>query len=149
MRDNFIDLDWSEFQNYSNIMRCVFIARGVNRTNIRNFSKRTQNNVSTRNSRKEIVCLTDTSIHRLSKLDEKTKIKIVFLFLFCKNSQVLKIHFACDYRSLIKNKNGSQQIGLISTWNWDEKKKYNICIFRIQFGLAYLWHSDLFNRNIE
>lgn len=67
MRDNFIDLDWNEFQNYLNIMRFLFIARGVNRTNIRNFSKRTQNNVLTRNSRKEIVCSTDTSIHRLSK----------------------------------------------------------------------------------
>lgn len=48
------------------------------------FLKRTQNDVSTQNSRKKIFGSTDTSNHRLSKLDEKTKIKIVFLFLFAK-----------------------------------------------------------------
>lgn len=73
----------------------------------------------------------------LVKIRRKNQNKNCIFVSFCKNSQVLKIHFACDYRSLIKNKkkNGSQQIGLISTWNWDEKKKY------ASFEFNSDWHT--------
>lgn len=62
----------------------------------------------------------------LVKIRRKNQNKNCIFVSFCKNSQVLKIHFACDYRSLIKNKKKMDRSKLVWYPLEIETKKRNM-----------------------